>query len=147
MTTPVWTSSLVADVVYQHIDPAVGASTHSHGTDIRCNFKIFYTLIIEHGSLVGDGNVNAAHIDSESAADGEVLTADGSGGAAWEAATGGGGGGGTDDQTAAEVTVDTANFSSNLTAADDTVQAALETIDGFTQLPRELAAGGLACRE
>ena len=123
---------LVADVVYQHIDPAVGASTHSHGTDIRCNFKIFYTLIIDHGNLVGDGNVGAGDIDSESAADGEVLTADGSGGAAWEAATGGGGGG-TDDQTAAEVTVDTANFSSNLTAADDTVQAALETIDGFTQ--------------
>ena len=41
--------------------------------------------------------------------------------------------GGTDDQTAAEVTVDTTNFSRNLTAADDSVQAALETIDGFTQ--------------
>ena len=117
-------------IVYQHIDPAVGASTHSHDTQIRGNIKIFYTLILDHGNLVGDGNVNAAHIDSESAADGEVLTADGSGGAAWEAAAGGGG---TDDQTAAEVTVDTANFSSNLTAADDTVQAALETIDGFTQ--------------
>ena len=43
------------------------------------------------------------------------------------------GGGGTDDQTADEVTVDTTNFSRNLTAADDSVQAALETIDGFTQ--------------
>ena len=43
------------------------------------------------------------------------------------------GGGGTDDQTAAEVSVDTANFGSNLTVADTTVQAALETIDGFTQ--------------
>ena len=161
---------------------------------------------------MGDGNVNAAHIDSGSAADGTVLTADGSGAAAWEAVSGGGGGGtgtevdgvaafytiasrtlavqvqqdngtdftdtavfpiastaryglletatnaeatagteadkaltpsnlatiagvlgGSDDQTAAEVTVDTTNFSQNLTAADDTVQAALETIDGFTQ--------------
>ena len=240
------------------------ASTHSHDTQIRGNIKIFYTLILDHGNLVGDGNVNAAHIDSESAADGEVLTADGSGGAAWEAAAGGGGGGGgsgygdwasigsvtgaisgnpvtvalnanetiddyeelyihieandtndqrfvsgpvsgcqisptttlaggglgipfagnatdegaclvrrnaagdslvldvfgsvinfpatavtsiyareltagggggggTDDQTAAEVSVDTASFSRNLTAADDSVQAALETIDGFTQ--------------
>ena len=45
----------------------------------------------------------------------------------------GGGGVGTDDQTAAEVTVDTTNFNRNLTAADDTVQGALETIDGFTQ--------------
>ena len=43
------------DVVYQHIDPAIGASTHSHGTDIRGNIKIFYTLIIDHGNLVGDG--------------------------------------------------------------------------------------------
>ena len=122
---------LVNGIVYQHIDPAVGASTHSHDTQIRGNIKIFYELIIDHGNLVGDGNVGAGDIDSESAADGEVLTADGSGGAAWEAAAGGGGG--TDDQTAAEVTVDTANFGSNLTAADDTVQAALETIDGFTQ--------------
>ena len=47
--------------------------------------------------------------------------------------TAGGGGGGTDDQTAAEVTVDTTNFSRNLTASDDSVQDALETIDGFTQ--------------
>ena len=54
-------------------------------------------------------------------------------GAAFEAPTGGGGGGGTDDQTAAEVSVDTTNFSQNLTSSDDTVQAALETIDGFTQ--------------
>ena len=43
---------LVNDVVYQHIDPAVGASTHSHGTDIRGNIKIFYTLIVDHGDLV-----------------------------------------------------------------------------------------------
>ena len=41
------------DVVYQHIDPAIGASTHSHGTDIRGNIKIFYTLIVDHGNLAG----------------------------------------------------------------------------------------------
>ena len=50
-----------------------------------------------------------------------------------ELTAGGGGGGGTDDQTAAEVSVDTTNFSRNLTSSDDSVQAALETIDGFTQ--------------
>ena len=61
-------------IVYQHIDPAVGASTHSHDTQIRGNIKIFYTLILDHGQLVGDGNVNAAHIDSGSAAShGEFL--------------------------------------------------------------------------
>ena len=79
------------DVVYEHINPGVGQSTHSHGTDIRGNIKIFYTLIVDHGNLVGDGNINAAHIDSETADDGWVLTADGAGGSAWEAATGGGG--------------------------------------------------------
>ena len=122
---------LVNDVVYQHIDPAVNASTHSHGTDIRGNLKIFYTLIIDHGSLVGDGNVNAAHIDSETADDGDVLTADGSGAATWETPSGGGGGGGATD--AEDVAVDTTNFDGNLTAADDDVQAALETIDSFSQ--------------
>ena len=84
---------LVNDVVYQHINPGVGTSTHSHGTDIRCNFKIYYTVIIDHGHLLGDGSVNAAHINSGSAPDGEVLTADGAGGASWEAASGDGGGG------------------------------------------------------
>ena len=39
-------------VVYQHIDPAIGASTHSHDTQIRGNIKIFYTLVIDHGDLV-----------------------------------------------------------------------------------------------
>ena len=41
--------------------------------------------------------------------------------------------GGGGDQTAAEVTVDTTDFSQNLTSADSTVQAALETIDSFSQ--------------
>ena len=54
------TSDLDNGIVYQHIDPAVGASTHSHDTQIRGNIKIFYTLILDHGQLVGDGNVNAA---------------------------------------------------------------------------------------
>ena len=252
------------DVVYQHINPGVGQSTHSHGTDIRGNIKIFYTLIIDHGSLVGAppeltqaqvedetndtfglvsgerlsqavaefespdggggggggygdwaaiGSVTGAisgnpvtvalnsgetiddyedlyiHIEANDTndqrvvsgrfrasdvptttlaggglgipfagnntdegailvrrnADGDSLVLDPYGSVinfpatavttiyARELTTGGGGGGGTDDQTAAEVSVDTANFSSNLTATDDTVQAALETIDGFTQ--------------
>jgi hypothetical protein len=42
--------------------------------------------------------------------------------------------GGTDDQTAAEVSTSTSNFDGNLSAADDTVQKALETLD-------ELAGG------
>ena len=46
--------------------------------------KIRYTLELEHASLVGDGNITPAHIDSGSSADGTVLTADGSGGSAFE---------------------------------------------------------------
>ena len=65
------------DVVYQHIDPAVGTSTHSHGTDIRGNLKIFYTLIVEHGNLVGDGNVNIDHLDSGSQPAGRIMETDG----------------------------------------------------------------------
>ena len=45
---------------------------------------------------------------------------------------------------ASEVDVDTANFSQNLTSSDDTVQAALETIDSFSPIPRDMAAGILA---
>ena len=56
----------VNHVVYQHENPAAGNDTESHGTSIRGNIRIFYTVTIDHGSLVGDGNVNAAHIDSES---------------------------------------------------------------------------------
>ena len=54
--------------------------------------------------------------------------------------------GGTDDQTAAEVTVDTTNFSRNLTAADDSVQAALGNHRRLHAIPRDMAAGVLAGR-
>ena len=64
--------ALENDVVYQHIDPAIGATTHSHGTDIRGNIKIFYMMIIiDHPHLVGDGKINAAHLNSGSAALGD----------------------------------------------------------------------------
>ena len=74
-------------------------------------------------------NLTVADMDSEAATDGQVATADGSGGIAWEDA----GAGGAQGVTAADVSVDTANFSQNLTSADATVQDALETIDGFSQ--------------
>ena len=57
------------DVVYQHIDPGVGQSTHSHGTDIRGNIKIFYTLIIDHGDLLG-----GAHELTQAQAEDETST-------------------------------------------------------------------------
>ena len=94
----------VNHVIYRHENPAAGNDTHSHGTNIRGNLRIFYTVTIDHGSLVGDGNVNAGHIDSESATDGWVLTADGSGGSAWEVASGGGA---STELTEAQVTDET----------------------------------------
>ena len=80
-------------VVYQHEDPANGNNTESHGTSIRGNIRIFYTVTIDHGSLIGDGNVNAAHIDSESATDDQFLGNDGAGTAVWKVPPGGVGGG------------------------------------------------------
>ena len=79
---------------YEHAFPEVGDGRHDHGeSTIRGDIKIFYTITYDHGNLVGDGNVGVGHIDSGSADDGDVLTADGSGGAAFEAPVGGGGGG------------------------------------------------------
>ena len=75
----------VKHVIYTHSFPVNGSSRHDHGTGIRGNIRISYKVVLNHGSLVGDGTVNASHFDSESAADGEVLTADGSGVSAWEA--------------------------------------------------------------
>ena len=54
------------------------------------NIQIFYRVAIDHASLVGDGNVNVDHISSGSAADGQIITADGSGGSDWEDPAGGG---------------------------------------------------------
>ena len=73
--------------------PEVGDTTHDHdAASVRGDIKIWFTTKIDHGQIVGDGTVNAAHINSGTSADGEVLTSDGSGGASWEAASGGDGG-------------------------------------------------------
>ena len=114
----------VNHVIYRHENPAAGNDTHSHGTNIRGNIRIFYTVTIDHGSLVGDGNVNAGHIDSESAADGHVLTADGSGNSAFEAPTGGG------SSTFLDLTDTPAAFgTSGQVAAVNTAGDALEFVD------------------
>ena len=65
------------------VGDTVGGTTAGQ---IYGNPEIFYQIIHTHESLVGDGTVSADHISSGSAADGEVLTADGSGGAAFETA-------------------------------------------------------------
>ena len=75
----------VKHVIYTHSFPVSGSSRHDHGDGIRGNIRISYKVVLNHGSLVGDGTVNASHFDSEAAADGEVLTADGAGVSAWEA--------------------------------------------------------------
>ena len=60
--------------------PDVGDTTHDHAADsVRGDIKIWYTLKIDHGNLVGGRNVNAAHLDSGSAALGDVATAQGDG--------------------------------------------------------------------
>ena len=64
------------------VGDTVGGTTSGQ---IYGNPEIFYQIIHTHESLVGDGTVSADHISSGSAADGEVLTADGSGGSAFAA--------------------------------------------------------------
>ena len=64
--------------------PELGESmTYITNGEIYGYPKIRYTLELEHASLVGDGNITAAHIDSGSAANQTVLQADGSGGSAF----------------------------------------------------------------
>ena len=105
--------ALENDVVYQHIDPAIGASTHSHGTDIRGNIKIFYDVIIDHPHLVGDGKINAAHLNSGSAALGDVATAQGDGTVLYQPPAGGDGGGGGVNKTVSQIVTGTAPTSVN----------------------------------
>ena len=82
---------LVNHVIVEHENPQVGQGTAGHGTDIRGNLQLGYTVTIDHGSLVGDpGNINVSHISSGAATDGQVATADGAGGTAWEDAAAGG---------------------------------------------------------
>ena len=70
----------IRHVRVNHAFPDVGDSTHDHAEDsVRGDIKIWYTVKLDHGNLVGDGQVNAAHLDSGSAPLGNVATADGSG--------------------------------------------------------------------
>ena len=101
-------------MVYQHIDPAIGASTHSHGTDIRGNIKIFYDVIIDHPHLVGDGKINAAHLNSGSAPFGHVPTSQGDTTVVYMAPAGGGPpGGGGPNKVVSQIVTGTAPTSVN----------------------------------
>ena len=85
----------IRHVRVNHAFPDVGDSTHDHAEDsVRGDIKIWYTVKLDHGNLVGDGQVNAAHLDSGSAALGDVATAQGDGTVVYAAPAGGGGGGG-----------------------------------------------------
>ena len=64
------------------VNDTVGGTTTNQ---IYGNPEIFYQIIHTHESLVGDGTVSVSHLDSGSAADGTVSTADGVGGVAYEA--------------------------------------------------------------
>ena len=54
-------------VLYNHEDPEAGDDTDSHGDSIRGNIRIYYQVTIDHGSLLGDGNVHPDHIESTDA--------------------------------------------------------------------------------
>ena len=134
--------ALENDVVYQHIDPAIGATTHSHGTDIRGNIKIFYTLIVDHGNLVGDGTINAAHMDSGSAALGDLPTAQGDGTVVYAPPAGGAppGGGGGPNKVVSQIVTGTAPTSVNRA---DSGLAGLITLSSATKKVLIQIAGGV----
>ena len=63
-----------ADFTFRHntllnvSEPSVGQSlTTGAAGEPWGNIRIYYRVVIDHASLVGDGNVNAGHIDSETA--------------------------------------------------------------------------------
>ena len=60
-------------VIYTQEDPAAGNNTDSHGDSIRGNIRIYYSVTIDHGSLLGDGNVHPDHIESTDADNGSWL--------------------------------------------------------------------------
>ena len=135
--------ALENDVVYQHIDPAIGATTHSHGTDIRGNIKIFYDLIIDHGNFVGDGTVNAAHLSSGSAALGDVATAQGDGTVLYAPpAAGPGGGGGGPNKVVSQIVTGTAPTSVN--RADSGLSGAITLSSVAKKVLIQIAGGVLS---
>ena len=80
-------------------DPSVGQTLGTGAAgEPWGNIRIYYRVVIDHASLVGDGNVNVDHISSGSATDGQVMKADGAGNTAWEDESGGVGGGGNSEE-------------------------------------------------
>ena len=71
---------LVNHVFIEQENPGVGQGTDGHGTDIRGNLQLGYTVTINHGALVGDlNNVDPEHINSGTSPRTDALYADGSG--------------------------------------------------------------------
>ena len=133
--------ALVNDVVYQHINPGVGTSTHSHGTDIRANFKIYYTLIIEHGDLVGaapeldQDQVEDATDETFGTVSGQRLSQ-----AVAAHSPGGGGGGGGPNKVVSQIVTGTApvsttlgasGLSADITPSDDTKKVLVQVQGGY----------------
>ena len=63
------------DVVYADRDPAIGQHSHSHGTRIRGNIKIFYQLIYGHDDLGSDIEPSDA-VPQENTTDGSAGDSD-----------------------------------------------------------------------
>ena len=132
------------DVVYQHIDPAVGATTHSHGTDIRGNIKIFYTLIVDHGNLVGappeltQAQVEDATDDTFGTVSGERLS---QAVVAHTPASPGGGGGGP-NKVVSQIVTGTAPTSVN--RADSGLAGLITLSDNTKKVLIQIAGGVLS---
>jgi hypothetical protein len=76
-----------SDAVHDHSSAAEGGTLDWD--------SIWSDAVHDHSAAAEGGTFDAANLTSGASADGDVLTSDGAGGAAWEPATGGGGGGGS----------------------------------------------------
>ena len=124
--------------------PDVGDTTHDHAADsVRGDIKIWYTLKIDHGNLVGNGRVNAAHLDSGSAALGDVATAQGDGTVLYAPpAAGPGGGGGGPNKVVSQIVTGTAPTSVN--RADSGLSGAITLSSVAKKVLIQIAGGVLS---
>ena len=70
---------------YEHTNPGTGDGTVAHGgaENVYGNANIHYSIVIDHGQIVGDGTVDESHINSSNASEGQALLADDSDRGEW----------------------------------------------------------------
>ena len=120
--------------------PDVGDTTHDHAADsVRGDIKIWYTVKIDHGNLVGDGTVNAAHLDSGSACIGRCRNSAGRWHCLYAPPAGGPGGGGGVNKVVSQIVTGSAPVQINL--VDSGLSAALPRLSDTKKVLIQVQGG------